>query len=650
MRCWSIAATALTMCVAAGAAAAVNPADGPWPHLTAKYKADPALERRIAQMLRRMSLAEKVAQMTEGEIKTVSPQDMRTFGLGSVLNGGGSWPQMNRRADASAWTRLADQYYDAAMSASRPVNIPPIWGVDAVHGHNNVVGATLFPHNIGLGAAHDPALMGEIGRATAKAVRATGIGWAFAPTLAVVQDQRWGRSYESYSSDPALVRAYGYAMVRGLQGELGGPGSVVATAKHFLGDGGTRDGKNEGVNEADLDTLIKVHAAGYFGALEAGVQTVMVSYSSWNDVAAHQDFGKMHADKALVTGVLKDKLGFDGFVVSDWDGVAQVPGCTKSHCPQAINAGVDMVMVPDEWRAFIANTVHDVETGAIPMSRIDDAVTRILRVKLRAGVFAHRPSDNPYAGKAAPLQAKALARRAVRESLVLLKNNRRLLPLSYGQRILVVGKSADSLPNQVGGWSVTWQGDDISNADFPGGTSVLAALRQNAKAAKLDYSPDGAGVDLEAYDVVIAVIGERPYAETAGDIATLAHSARYPEDLAVLQKVSNHGVPVVTVFESGRTAYVNDLLNLSDAYVAAWLPGTEGAGVSDLLFRAKGGGARLDFRGRLGFDWPASACPSGAAPLFKRGYGLDYQHQHSDLGALAVSIPKEGCLRDRPTP
>lgn len=648
MRRWFFAATAATVLTASGGAAAMNPADGPWPHITPKYKADPALEKRIAAMVRGMSLREKVAQMTQGEIKKVTPEDVKSYGLGSVLNGGGSWPQMDRSAAPKVWVNLADQYYDAAMSAPRAVKIPPIWGVDAVHGHNNVAGATLFPHNIGLGAAHDPELMGEVGRATAKAVHATGIGWAFAPTLAVVQDQRWGRTYESYSSDPALVRAYGYALVRGLQGKLGGPASVIGSAKHFIGDGGTRDGKNEGVNEADLDTLIKVHGAGYFGALEAGVQTVMVSYSSWNNVADHQDFGKMHADKALVTDVLKEKLGFDGFVVSDWDGVAQVPGCTKSHCPQAINAGVDMVMVPDEWRAFIDNTVHDVEAGAIPMSRIDDAVTRILRVKLRAGTFAHRPSDNPYAGKSFAIHAKALARRAVRESLVLLKNNHHLLPLTAGKRILVVGKCADSLPNQVGGWSVTWQGDEISNADFPGATSVLAALRQNARAAKLDYSADGAGVDPKAYDVIIAVVGERPYAETAGDIANLAHSARYPEDLAVLQKVSNRGTPVVTVFESGRTAYVNDLLNLSDAFVAAWLPGTEGAGVTDLLFPAKRFGAKKDFRGRLSFDWPASACPSGAAPLFKRGYGLDYQHQHVDMETLPVSVPKEGCAHDRP--
>jgi beta-glucosidase len=648
MRRWFFAATAATIFAAASTAAAVNPADGPWPHIAPKYKTDPALEKRIAAMVRGMSLREKVAQMTEGEIKKVTPADVKTYGLGSVLNGGGSWPHMDRSAAPKVWVDLADQYYDAAMSAPRAVKIPPIWGVDAVHGHNNVRSATLFPHNIGLGAARDPELIREIGRATAKAVRATGIAWAFAPTLAVVQDQRWGRTYESYSSDPALVRAYGYALVHGLQGDLHGPDSVIGSAKHFIGDGGTRDGKNEGVNEADLDTLIKVHGAGYFGALEAGVQTVMVSYSSWNDVADHQDFGKMHADKALVTDVLKGKLGFDGFVISDWDGVAQVPGCAKSHCPQAINAGVDMVMVPDEWKAFIDNTVHDVVTGAIPMSRIDDAVTRILRVKLRAGTFAHRPSDNPYAGKTSALQAKTLARRAVRESLVLLKNNHRLLPLTAGKRILVVGKSADSLPNQVGGWSVTWQGDEISNADFPGAASVLAALRQNARAAKLDYSADGAGVDPKGYDVIIAVVGERPYAETAGDIVNLAHSARYPEDLAVLQKVSNRGTPVITVFESGRTAYVNDLLNLSDAFVAAWLPGTEGAGVTDLLFPSKPRGAKNDFRGRLSFDWPASACPTGAAPLFKRGYGLDYQHQHGDMETLPVSMPKEGCSHDRP--
>ena len=613
-----------------------------WPSLPAT-PLDPEQERRIAAMVGRMTLRQKVGQMIQTEIKAASPQDLKTWYLGSILNGGGSWPGGRKDAPLSAWVSLADAYYDAAMHSDAPDHIPPIWGVDAVHGHNNLRGATLFPHNIGLGAARDPELVHDIGRAVGRAVRASGINWVFAPTVAVVQDQRWGRAYEGFSADPALVRRYSESYVEGLQGDLKGDGDVVATVKHFFGDGGTRSGRNEGVTEATKREMFDIHAQGYLGGLAAGAQTVMASFSSWNDTAEGVDYGKMHGSRPLLTDFLKTRLNFSGLVISDWDGIGQVPGCTKSHCPQAINAGVDLLMVSTEWKPLIESTVRDVETGAVPMSRIDDAVTRILRVKIRAGLFGRRPSANRYAGQADALEARSLARRAVRESLVLLKNDMGVLPLSRGRRILVVGKSADNLPNQVGGWSITWQGDQTTNADFPRAVSILSAIRSANGASRVTYDPTGETARVEDFDVVIAVVGEGPYAETAGDVQSLSHTARYPEDLKALNQVSGRGRPVVTLFESGRTAYVNDLLNRSSAFVAIWLPGTEGGGVADVLFHGRMG-REFDFRGVTPFDWLATACPAPGAPvLFRAGFGLTYTSHAAPLGQLSETAPVQSC-------
>jgi beta-glucosidase len=608
-----------------------------WPHIDSAIRPDPAIEARARQILAGMTLAQKIGQMTQPEIKTVTPDQVRQYYIGSVLNGGGSWPGMNKHAAVADWVALADRYHDASMHTDATVPIPVIWGTDAVHGHSNVYGATIFPHNIALGAAHDPALVERIGAATAQSTRATGVDWAFAPTLAVAQDARWGRTYESYSSDGALVRSYAAAYVKGMQGDLRGDGNVIATAKHFIGDGSTDNGKDQGVSTVTRAEMLNTHAQGYYGALGAGVQTVMASYNSWNDVAGGVDHGKMHGAKELLTDALKGKMGFDGFIVSDWNAIGQVPGCSNASCAKSINAGIDMVMVPDDWKAFIANTMQQVQSGEIPMSRIDDAVTRILRVKLRAGLFEHKPSDSQYAGKASALVHRDLARQAVRESLVLLKNNDHALPLHAGQRVLVVGRNADSVPAQTGGWSLTWQGVENSNADFPNADTILAGVREAAGADQVTYSADGKGVDGSMFDVVLAVIGESPYAETAGDIVsseTMRHSARHPEDLAVLRAAAATGKPVVTVLLSGRPLYVNDLMNLSQAFVAAWLPGTEGKGVSDVLFARDG----TDFRGTLTFPWPAVPCPAPSnhpdaarAPLFALGYGLHL--------AQAVTVP-----------
>lgn len=621
-----------------------------WPAIKSRLPADPALEARVREIVASMTLAQKIGQMTQPEIKTITPAEVRKYYIGSVLNGGGSWPGGNKHASIKDWLALSDAYYDASMSTDMAIKVPVIWGIDAVHGNNNVFGATLFPHNIGLGAAHDPALIEAIGAATAAAVRATGVEWAFAPTLAVAQNARWGRTYESFSSEGPLVREYARAYVSGLQGRFGDH-NVMATAKHFIGDGATHNGKDQGEARVSLVDMINTHGAGYFGALEAGVQSVMASYSSWDNVAAGINYGKMSGARALLTGALKDKMGFDGFIVSDWNAIGQLPGCSNASCPQAINAGIDMVMVPDDWKAFIANTTRQVNDGEIPLARIDDAVSRIIRAKLRMGLFGTRPSARAHAGDAALLHSRVLARRAVRESLVLLKNNQHALPLKAGAKILVVGKSADSLPNQVGGWSLTWQGTDNSNADFPHGESILAGLRAADGAANVSYSATGEGVDLKSFDVIVAVIGETPYAETMGDIlpsATLRHSDRYPDDLAVLQTVAGAHKPVVTVFVAGRPLYVNNLLNLSDAFVAAWLPGTEGAGVADVLFAAKSTSGRFDFSGTLATSWPAVPCPyAGKASdkgrwLFTPGYGLHYHDSHA-LGTLPTYPAIDAC-------
>ncbi|QIO89763.1 beta-glucosidase [Stenotrophomonas rhizophila] len=619
-----------------------------WPRVTSAIAPDPALEARVQQILAQMTLAQKIGQMTQPEIKTISPEQVRQYYIGSVLNGGGSWPGMDKHASVADWLRLADAYRAASLATDAKTPIPVIWGTDAVHGHNNVYGATLFPHNIGLGAAGDAELIERIGEATARATRATGIDWVFAPTLAVAHDPRWGRTYESFSSDPARVREYARAYVRGAQGRFADDGNVVATAKHYIGDGATEHGRDQGEALVGKAAMINVHGQGYYGALGEGVQTVMASFNSWNDRTAGMDYGKMHGSKALLTDALKHKMGFDGFVVSDWNGIAQVPGCRNDSCAQAINAGIDMVMVPDDWKAFIANTIAQVESGEIPMARIDDAVARILRVKLRAGLFNHAPSDSRYAGDSKAVLHRDLARRAVRESLVLLKNESSVLPLRRDARVLVVGKSADSLSDQAGGWSLTWQGTDNTNADYPQADSVLGALRAELGARQVTYSADGAGVDAGQFDVVVAVIGETPYAETNGDILhsdSVSHSRTYPQDLAVLRAAQATGKPVVTVYFSGRPMYTNDLLNLSQAFVAAWLPGSEGKGITDVLVAGRNGKPAHDFRGRLSFPWPGIPCPAPIdqpdpkrPPLFALGYGLRYAAPGS-VGRLPEANP-----------
>ena len=477
---------------------------------------DTATEARISALLARMTIEQKVGQTIQGDISTVAPRDLAAYPLGSVLAGGNSGPYGNERASAAEWDRMVGEYRAASLvPQANGVAIPVMFGVDAVHGHNNIPGATLFPHNIGLGAAHDTELVRRVGEATAAEVAASGIEWTFAPTLAVPQDLRWGRSYEGYSADPAQVAAYAAAMTQGLQGVLVAGRAlagdrVAASAKHFVADGGTLGGKDQGDAQIAESELIRTHVPGYPAAIDAGVLTVMASFSSWNGA-------KNHGNRALLTDALKGKMGFEGFIVGDWNGHAQVAGCSVTDCPAAINAGLDMYMAPDSWKGLFDNLVRQVRAGDVPMARLDDAVRRILRVKAKLGLLdAARPALHDHDVIGAPAHL-ALAREAAAKSLVLLKNNGAVLPIQPGARVLVAGDGADNLGKQSGGWTITWQGTDLARSDFPNGRSIWdgidAAVRNAGGTAVL--SADGRFADKP--DVAIVVFGEQPYAEFQGD-------------------------------------------------------------------------------------------------------------------------------------
>ncbi len=611
-----------------------------WPKLPLKLRRDSRVEARIDAMLSRMSVEDKVGQLLQVDIASITPADLEAYKLGSILNGGNSAPNNDEFAPPSQWLKLFDAYWDASVKRSdgRPV-VPLIWGTDAVHGANNIVGATLFPHNIGLGAMRDPDLIQRIGAATAAETAATGIDWSFAPTVAVVQDDRWGRTYESYSEDPVIVESYAGKMVEGIQGTVGGdfmkPGHVISSIKHFLGDGGT-GGRDQGDTRVTEDVLRDVHAAGYRSGLVAGALTVMPSFSSWNGT-------KMTSNKSLLTGVLKEKLGFEGFTIGDWNAHGQVPGCTNEDCAAAINAGLDMFMYSGPgWKQLYANTLREAKDGTIPAARLDDAVRRILRVKVLAGTFeAGRPSTRPFSGRFALLgspEHRAIARQAVRQSLVLLKNNGGVLPLKPGANILVAGRGADDIGQQAGGWSITWQGTGVTNASFPNGQSIWSGIDEAVRAGggKATLAIDGRYAAKP--DVAVVVFGETPYAEFTGDRPTLEYSPDDKSDLALLKRFKAAGVPVVAVFLSGRPMWVNPELNAADAFVAAFLPGTEGGGVADVLVAGADGRARHDFRGRLSFSWPRrldqfvlNRRDAGYDPLFPIGYGLTY--------ARAATVP-----------
>ena len=607
-----------------------------WPKYHWPVAPDARAEAKIADLLSRMTIEEKVGQLVQGDIAFTTPDDLRKYHLGSVLSGGSSGPYGNDLAPAPQWLKLADEYWSASTDTSHGgVGIPALWGIDAVHGHSNIIGATLFPHNIGLGAAHDPALIERIGAATAAEIRVTGQEWTFAPTVTVPQDYRWGRAYEGYSSDPALVSVYVGAMVRGLQGppaqtDLLAHGKVLASTKHFLADGATTNGVDQGdaaISEIDLRNI---HGAPYGPAIENGVGTVMASFSSWQG-------RKMTGNTSLLTGVLKQRMGFGGFVVSDWNAHGQVEGCTNAACPQALLAGIDMYMAPDTWKSVWENLVTETRAGRIPMARVDDAVARILRVKFRLGLFdAPRPSARLLSGQWALLGApehRAIAREAVRKSLVLLKNTG-VLPFKPGMRLLVAGDAADDIARQSGGWTISWQGTGLTNALFPGATSLWQGLAQAAHAGggSAELAPDGHFTTRP--DAAVVVFGEKPYAEFQGDRASLQLDADLTAPWAVMRHLKAAGIPVVAVMLTGRPLYVNPALNLADAFVVAWLPGSEGEALADVLFGDAHGQPRFAFTGTLPANWPRMAQIADGV-LYPRGYGLTYTSDNRRWAPLA---------------
>jgi beta-glucosidase len=594
-----------------------------WPQSKSPIGLDPKIEERIDGLLKRMSVEEKVGQVVQPEWKSISPAEVAQYHIGSIENGGGAVPGGNKHSSVQDWVNLIEPYYDASVDPGRNrIIIPLIWASDAVHGHNNVYGATLFPHNVGLGAAHDPDLIRRIGEVTAAEVRSTGMDWSFSPTIAVARDDRWGRSYESYSEDPKIVARYAFAMVTGLEGS----GStfldkdhVISTAKHFLGDGSTDGGHDQGDSLASEADLIRLHAAGYAEAIDAGTQSIMASYNSWHSI-------KMHANKALMTDVLKGQMGFDGFIMGDWNAHGQVPGCTNADCAEAFNAGLDIFNAPQDWKALHANLVREVNDGTIPKTRLDDAVRRILRVKMRMGVF-DEPAPNKRPNTYQPIGTlghRAVAREAVRESLVLLKNNG-VLPIKPNATVLIAGDGGDNIAMQAGGWTLSWQGSDNGPNDFPGATSIYAGLKAQIDAAggQALLSPDGTSA--QKPDVAIVVFGETPYAEFMGDQRDVALHHDNVESLELIKKLKAQGIPVVAVMLSGRALYVNPQINAADAFVEAWIPGSEGEGVADVLT------GKYDFTGKLSFSWPKDPDQTplnvGDAtydPQFAYGFGLSY--------------------------
>ena len=624
---------------AAGDANAIDPAH--WPQPQWPFPADAALEQKVDALLASMTVEEKVGQIIQGDIGSITPDDLRKYRLGSILAGGGSDPGGQYNAPPKAWLDLADAFWEASMDTSGGGKaIPVIWGIDAMHGQSNIVGATLFPHNIGLGATRNPDLLREIARITAIETRTTGMEWTFAPTVAVPQDDRWGRTYEGYSENPELVASYAGVFVEGLQGK---PGSaeflddhhVMSSVKHFLGDGGTTDGKDQGDTQVSEAQLRDIHAAGYVPAIAAGAQAVMASYNSFHGE-------KMHGHKPLLTDVLKDRMHFGGFIVGDWNGHGQVRGCTNTDCAQTFNAGLDMAMAPDSWKGLYETTLAHVKDGTIPMARLDDAVRRILTVKFRMGLFDKpKPSARALGGKFELLGAPAhrdVARRAVRESLVLLKNQGGILPLAPKTKLLVAGDGADNLSKQTGGWTLTWQGDGTTRADYPNADSIWEGLQAQVKAAggSAELAVDGAYKTRP--DVAVVVFGENPYAEFQGDLANLMFAGGKSGDLELMQKLKADGIPVVAVFLSGRPLWLNREINAADAFVAAWLPGSEGGGIADVLLRGADAKVQHDFKGKLSYSWPRRADQfannhgqPGYDPLFAFGYGLTY----ADNGDLA---------------
>ena len=579
----------------------------------------------IEQLIAGMTVEEKVGQVIQGDLDFISPEDVKKFKIGSVLNGGNTAPNGDKYSSVNDWKKLSKEFYDASPTY-KGIKVPVLWGTDAVHGHNNVIGATLFPHNIGLGATGNEDLIRSIGEVIALEVLSTGVAWTFAPTIAVPQDDRWGRTYEGFSEDPILVSKLGKAFVLGLQGEgetLLDNNHVIATAKHFMGDGGTFEGIDQGNTRISEIGLRELHGYPYFDALDACAQTVMASFNSWNGQ-------KLHGYERLLTDILKKDMQFDGFVVGDWNGHGQVEGCSNAKCAQSFNAGVDMFMVPENWKDLLRNTIRQVKSGEISEARLNDAVRNILTVKSRLGLFngrvPHEFKEN-YLGHPKHI---ALARQAVRESLVLLKNNNRLLPLNPKQHIGIIGDAAKKISSQTGGWTITWQGRENLNSDFVNVNSIYEALEKTilSSGGTVEFSNNGKFT--KDPDVVIGVFGEEPYAEMLGDLKDVSFAATDPKFLPLLEAMNAQSIPTVSIFLSGRPLVVNRQLNASDAFIAAWLPGSAVEGIADVIF-TKDDEIHHDFTGKLSYSWPKTKDQSVLNftdsiydPLFPYGYGLSY--------------------------
>jgi beta-glucosidase len=582
--------------------------------------ADLSIEARVQNLLSSMTLEEKIGQMTLIEKDSLLDGQVSKLFLGGVLSGGGGSPRINT---VEAWGEMVDGFQTEALSTR--LGIPILYGVDAVHGHGNLYGATIFPHNIGLGAANDPDLMKRIGEATAKEMAATGIYWNYAPVLAVARDIRWGRTYESYSEDTDLVATLGTAYLRGLQGaDLAASNMVLGTIKHYVGDGGTVWGTgssgyyiDQGTTAVDEATLRAVHLPPYQSAIDAGARSLMISFSSWGGM-------KMHAQEYLITDVLRGEMGFEGFIVSDWGGIDQINTSYYQSVVAAINAGVDMNMVPSNADRFINTMFEAVEAGDIPMERVDEAVRSILRVKFELGLFANPFSNSDLREAVGSEDHRALAQEAVSKSLVLLKNENSALPLDKDARLFyVAGQGADDIGMMCGGWTIEWQG---KIGPITPGTTILEAISNTVSTGtEVVYDVDGNFEGIAAPDACVVVLGERPYTEGQGDSRDLLLPSR---DLEVLERVEELCDNLIVVLISGRPLIITEKIKNWDALVAAWLPGTEGQGVADVLFGDQG------FRGKLPFTWPRAAeqlpfdfenLGTGEdGPLFPYGFGLGY--------------------------
>ncbi|MEU0394405.1 glycoside hydrolase family 3 N-terminal domain-containing protein [Streptomyces sp. NPDC006208] len=609
---------------------ATSPAESPQvvvnahglPYLDAKLP----VKKRVADLLARMSLAEKAGQMTQAERNALKSQgDIASYDLGSLLSGGGSVPTPNA---PEAWARMVDAYQLRAQATR--FQIPLIYGVDAVHGHNNVVGSTIMPHNIGIGASRDPAVAERAGAVTAKEVRATGIPWDFAPCLCVTRDERWGRSYEAFGEDPALVTAM-ETVIKGMQGPASGKDldrndKVLTSAKHFAGDGGTEFGSSatgsytidQGVTKVTREELEAVHLAPFAEAVERGAGTVMPSYSSLDILGDDRGPVKMHANAEMINGVLKDRMGFKGFVISDWQAIDQIPGDYPSDVRTSVNAGLDMIMVPTNYQDFTRTLKDEVAAGRISQARVDDAVSRILTQKFTLGLFEKPYADTTHLAKIGSAEHRTVAREAAAKSQVLLKNDGGVLPLKPSQKVYVAGSNADDLGNQAGGWTISWQG---SSGRITTGTTILEGMKKAAPGTEITYSKD-ASASTGGHDVGVVVVGETPYAEGIGDVGNGHDLELGAADKAAVDKVCA-AMKCAVLIVSGRPQLIGDRLGDIDALVASWLPGTEGDGVADVLY------GRRPFTGQLPVTWPKSEAQlpinvgdASYDPQFPYGWGL----------------------------